>query len=79
MPAQVENPVISYDTDNNVTISCPTHGATIYYSKDGSALSSSASVYTEGFSLSTTTTLKAIAVKEGMLPSEEVSEYIVIA
>ena len=79
VPAQVENPVISYDTDNNVTISCPTHGATIYYSKDGSALSSSASVYTEGFSLSTTTTLKAIAVKEGMLPSEEVSEYIVIA
>lgn len=75
-PAQVETPVISYDSDNNVTISCSTKGAAIYYSKDASALSSSSSLYTESFSLSATTTLKAIAVKEGMLPSEEASEYI---
>lgn len=77
-PAQVEAPVISYDSDNKVTISCPTKGATIYYGKDVSALSASASVYTESFSLGITTTVRAIAVKEGMLPSEEVSEYIEI-
>ena len=77
-PDQVEAPVISYDSDNKVTISCPTKGATIYYGKDVSALSASASVYTESFSLGITTTVRAIAVKEGMLPSEEVSEYIEI-
>lgn len=77
-PAQVEAPVISYDADNNVTISCATKGAVIYYSKDASALSSSAVAYSGSFSLGVTTTVKAIAVKEGMLPSEEVAEYIEI-
>lgn len=77
-PAQVETPVISHDSDNHITISCSTKGATIYYCKDASALSSSATAYTESFSLATTTTIKAVAVKEGMLPSEEASEYIEI-
>ena len=54
----------------NVKLSCATAGATIYYTTDGTAPSSDSTAYTSaGIDLSATTTIKAIAVKEGWYDS----------
>ena len=49
-----------------VTISCATEGAKIYYTKDGSEPTVSSTEYTEAISIRYTVTIKAIAVKSGM-------------
>ena len=57
------NPVAGiYTTTQNVTISCETSGATIYYTIDGTEPSSTSSEYTTAIPVSTTTTIKAIAI-----------------
>lgn len=50
----------------NVTISCATSGATIYYTTDGTTPTASSDVYSSAISVSTTTTIKAMGVKSGM-------------
>ena len=64
-----ENPVIT-GTDNftsstSVTISCSTTGAKIYYTIDGSAPTAASTEYTGAFTITKTTTIKAIAIKSG--------------
>ena len=62
----------SYTAAQNVTISCSTEGATIYYTTNGSEPSTSSTKYTAGDEISVTqsgTTLKAIAVKQGLTNS----------
>ena len=59
----------TYTSVQNVTISCATDGATIYYTTDGSTPTTSSSTFTGVISVSTTTTIKAIAVKSGMTDS----------
>ena len=56
----------TYTTAQNVTISCETSGATIYYTTDGTAPTTSSSVYSSPIAISTTTTVKAMGVKAGM-------------
>lgn len=56
----------TYSEAQNVTLSCTTSGATIYYTTDGSTPSTSSSVYSSAIPVSSTTTIKAIAVKSGM-------------
>ncbi|HPV15522.1 MAG TPA: chitobiase/beta-hexosaminidase C-terminal domain-containing protein, partial [Candidatus Cloacimonadota bacterium] len=63
----VANPTFSppegaYTSAQNVTISCSTHGATIYYSTDGSTPSTQ---YTVPVNIASTATLKAKATKSG--------------
>ena len=55
-----------YTEAQNVTISCATDGATIYYTTDGTEPSTSSSEYTSAVAVSENTTIKAIAVKEGL-------------
>ena len=55
----------AYIDAQNVTISCATEGATIYYTIDGTDPTTSSSVYSTPIAVSTTTTIKAMAVKDG--------------
>ncbi len=71
----VETPTFSpaagtYTSAQSVTISSTTSGATIYYTTDGSTPTTSSSVYSSAISVSSTATIKALAVKSGMTNSE---------
>lgn len=68
--AQVKAPVISpnggsFTGSQSVTITA-SDGATIYYTTDGSTPTTSSSVYSSSLNLTATTTVKAIAVKDGL-------------
>ena len=54
------------DSGTEVTISCATDGAEIYYTTDGSEPTASSTEYTGAISITEAVTLKAIAVKDGM-------------
>ena len=72
---QVAKPTFSpevgtYTEAQNVEISCTTDGAEIYYSTDGtSPTKETGTKYTSPISVSKTTTIKAVAVKEGWIKS----------
>ena len=53
----------------SVTITCETDGATIHYTLNGNDPDESSPVYSEALTITTTTTVKAIAVKEGFTNS----------
>lgn len=63
----------TYTSAQDVTISTTTDGATIYYTTDGTDPTTSSSSYSSAIPVSTTTTIKAIAVKEGMENSDVAS------
>ncbi len=63
----------NYYTAQNVTISCTTEGSTIHYTTDGSTPTAESAVYSNPLSISTNTTVKAIAMKDGY-DSSEVAE-----
>ena len=54
------------DSGTEVTISCATDGAEIYYTTNGSEPTASSTEYTGAISITEAVTLKAIAVKDGM-------------
>jgi len=56
----------SYSSTQSVTISCATTGATVYYTTDGSTPTTSSTEYSSAISVSSTTTIKAIATKSDM-------------
>lgn len=61
------------ESGTTVTITCATDGADIYYTDDGSTPSASSTKYTEAITVTRTTTIKAIGVKEGYDNSAVVS------
>lgn len=67
--ASVDAPVVSC-TDNVVTMTCSTNGATIHYSTDGG---SSYSVYSTPITISATTNYTVYATKSGMNDSNIVT------
>lgn len=75
----VDNPVFEPESDilfyptTNVTISCATDGAAIYYTTDGTDPTEASTLYTGPILISATTTIKACAYKAGMNPSRIVT------
>lgn len=65
----------TYYSEIDVTIASPTSGATVYYTLDGTTPSVTSTEYTAPVSISTNTTIKAIAVKTG-LDNSSVSEGV---
>jgi hypothetical protein len=63
----------SYSSAQSVTITCDTEDATIYYTTDGTDPTESSTQYSGPVTISTTTTLKARAFREGWTPSEMAS------
>ena len=68
----------TYAEAQTVTIAAE-DGATIYYTTDGSEPSMTSTLYSEPFTVSETTTVKAIAIKEGLYNNSEVvtAEYVI--
>ena len=66
----------TYTTAQNVTLACSTSCAVIYYTTDGTTPLASSTQYQGAITISTTTTLKAIAIKDGI--SSEVAEAVYI-
>ena len=67
----VRKPVISpesreFTSSVDVTITCDTEGAQIYYTTDGTAPTTASTKYTGRFTVTNTTTVKAIAVLDGV-------------
>ena len=65
-PTFTPNGASSFTGTQSVTISCTTAGAKIYYTTDGTMPTVTSALYTTALSLTSTTTVKAIAVKDGM-------------
>ena len=65
-PTFTPNGASGFTGTQSVTISCTTAGAKIYYTTDGTTPTASSTEYTTSLSLSSTTTVKAIAVNAGM-------------
>jgi len=57
--------VTPFDHATTVTITCPTEGAAIYYTTDGTTPSTESTLYENSFDIGETTTVSAIAVKDG--------------
>lgn len=81
-PETVNNPIITI-ANNIVTLTCSTENAVIHYTLNGTDPDASSTVYTEPFTLSDDTTVKAIAIKDDKTSSivtkvYEVPEQIVV-
>lgn len=66
-----------YNTAKTVTITDNEGGATIYYTTDGTEPTTSSTLYTAPITISTPTTLKAIACKDGKSSAVTTAEYYV--
>ncbi len=80
--SNVATPVFSpsggrYAEAQTVTITCETAGATIYYTLDGSAPTTTSAVYTSPLTISETTTLKAMAVSDGEESATATAKYTI--
>ncbi len=60
----------TYTEAQDVSISCATEGATIHYTTDGTTPTTTSPTYNSAITVNKTTTIKAIAVKDGMVDSE---------
>ena len=67
----------TYTEAQTVTISCATSGAAIYYTTDGVTPSASSTEYSAPITISKTTTIKAIAIKNNVSSSVASATYTI--
>lgn len=67
----------TYTENQTVSISCSTAGVSIYYTIDGTTPTSSSIVYNGAITISETTTLKAIAIKNGESSRVKSATYVI--
>lgn len=72
-PVSVYPPSGIYDSTTDVVLSPSIYGSKIYYTTDGSEPTAASSLYENPISIGKTTTIKAIAIKSGMIDSDVVS------
>ena len=75
------DPAYSSSIDINVTISCSTEGAAIYYTTDGTEPTTSSNLYLTPIAITgngTMMTIKAIGVKEGISNSDVATQNYII-
>jgi hypothetical protein len=80
--AKVELPAISLSYDNKVSITTGTEGASIYYTTNGDEPTAESTAYTEPFSISEETTVKAIAIlgeDKSNIAEQKLTPYAVYA
>lgn len=65
-----------YKTTQNIQLSTTTSGATIYYTTDGTAPTTSSAVYSTPLSVSSTTLIRTFATAAGKTDSREESVLI---
>ena len=68
---------VAYGTE--VTLKCATDGATIYYTTDGLAPTSTSATYSSPIAITADKTIKAIAVKDGLTNSDVATATYTIA
>ena len=83
-PQPPEAPVFSpeggrYRKNRQVTITCQTEGADIYYTDDGTAPTQASTPYEAPITLDRALTLKAIAVKDGLASDVVSAQYTVFS
>ena len=64
----------TYTSTQSVTLTSETEDAEIYYTTDGTTPTSASTKYSTAISVAATQTIKAIAIKQGMIPSD-VAEF----
>ena len=75
---EISVPTGTYDDTQYVTIKTDTEGATIHYTVDGTMPTKSSPVYNGTFAVSSTATVKAIAVKDEYITSAMASSTITV-
>lgn len=78
-----ETPVLSpatgtYTVGQHVTMSSPTAGATIYYTTDGTQPTAASTPYSSRLTLNMNTTLKVVAIQNGLGDSQITTETYII-
>lgn len=68
----------TYNDDRELVITTSTQGASIHYTDDGATPSESSKLYTGKLTISSTVTIRAIAIKNGLAPSTIVSRTYTI-
>ena len=67
----------AYNSNQQVTLTCATEGAKIYYTTDETTPTETSTEYTAPITVDKTTTIKAIAIKDGVSSEVAVAKYVI--